>query len=54
MTDFQEISKDDKTPTPISLGLGVYLCNFFSGELVTTLKAWHLSVRFYVKHRLKF
>lgn len=30
MTDFQEISKDDKTPAPISLGLGVYLCNFFS------------------------
>lgn len=32
MTDFQEISKDDKTPAPISLGLGVYLCNFFSGK----------------------
>ena len=30
MTDFQEISKDDKTPAPISLGLGVYLCNFLA------------------------
>lgn len=47
MTDFQEISKDDKTPAPISLGLGVYLCNFFSGQLLSEEKCKKFKENFY-------
>lgn len=36
---FFDVCTDDKTPALISLGLGVYLCNFFSGKTPSEILA---------------
>ena len=36
---FFDVCTDDKTPALISLGLGVYLCNFFNGKTPSEILA---------------